>query len=764
MSTGDLSASRVVVFRASQTVDPAAPPVRASALLGEQRSTGPQLGLVALFSLTSFVGAALLFTVQPMIAKVVLPLFGGSPSVWNTSNLFFQVTLLAGYLGAHLAVRRFGVRRQSLLHLALVGLPLLALPIGLPAAAGTPDGVSHVLWLLYVLAVTVGAPFLLLSTTGPLLQRWFGATCHSRAQDPYFLFAAGNAGSLLALLSYPVVIEPRLALDRQLAYWSYGYVVFGVLIVMCVVALRRHAPHVTVASTVEVARGSRVLGRRRLRWVAIAALPSSFMLGTTTHLTTDLTPVPLLWVVPLALYLVTFIVPFALKRPVAGALATRLSVAVPLLLLTIVVTAGNLTLPILVQVGLHLALFTVVALVAHARLAEDRPEVEDLTMFYVLVALGGAVGGAFNGLVAPLLFNHFYEYPLALAAAALLLPGGGSSPGWVHRRYGRLGRVAVVVVFLVSALGLKVAGTVEKAPWASAAVAVAVLGLAVFALRRPLMLAASVALLMLLPLVMAPSLMTSRTFFGVHRVTASDDGRHVLSHGSTVHGWQDMRPGHRHEPQSYYHREGPAGQVLSAMAADAPARIGVVGLGTGGLAAWGRSGDHMTFFEIDEKIVEIAQNPDYFTYLTDSQAAVDVVVGDGRITLRNEPDGSYDVIVLDAFTSDAVPVHLTTREAVSMYLSKLKPDGVLLFHISNRHVDLAPVLANIAHAEGVGVVLQRYRSPRNGAATSSDWAVLSADRAAIDRLAVTDRWVRLVGDPSAPVWSDDFSNVLGALR
>lgn len=505
-----------------------------------------------LFSCTSFTGAGLLFLVQPMVAKLVLPLFGGSPSVWNTSNLFFQVSLLAGYVLTHLSIRRFGVRRQSILQVGLVLMPLLALPIGLPGQPETPDGAAPVLWLLFVLAATVGAPFLVLSTAGPLLQRWFGATSHPRAQDPYFLFAAGNTGSLLALLSYPTLVEPRLTLDDQLRLWSWGYVAFVGLVIACAVVLRRSAVRVPAVIPAQhlFAAAPPTVGRR-LRWVALAALASSFMLGTTTYLSTDLAPVPLLWVVPLSLYLVTFIVAFALSRPSAAALSRQLGLLLPALVVPVVLGATGTALPLVIQVVTHLALFTAVALVAHTRLAADRPGVEGLTGFYMLLALGGALGGAVNALIAPVVFDRFYEYPIVIALA-VLLPSLVGRKTWFERRYGLLGTIRLVVAGLAALPAVRLLADVPAldSGFVLAALTMLLMGLlGVVGARSPRPYACGLGLVLVAPLLLTGSLATSRTFFGVQQVAASD-GVYTLTNGSTVHGTQDRRPGRQREPRS----------------------------------------------------------------------------------------------------------------------------------------------------------------------------------------------------------------------
>ena len=613
------------------------------------------------------------------------------------------------------------------------------------------------------------APFLVLSTAGPLLQRWFGATSHPRAKDPYFLFAAGNTGSLLALLSYPTLVEPRLTLDDQLRLWSWGYVAFVGLVVACAVVLQRSAGRVpaVIAAPPVFADASPALGRR-LRWVALAALASSFMLGTTTYLSTDLAPVPLLWVVPLSLYLVTFIVAFALSRTSAAVLSRRLALLLPALSVPVVLGAFGTALPLAVQVVTHLALFTAVALVAHSRLAADRPGVEGLTGFYMLLALGGALGGAANALIAPVVFDRFYEYPIAIALAVLLVPRLGGRKTWFEQRYGLLGNILLVVVGLAALLALRLLDQVPAldSGLALAASAAALMGLlGMVGARSPRPYAVGLVLVLVVPLLVTGSLATSRTFFGVQQVSTSG-GVFTLTNGSTVHGTQDRRPGRQREPRSYYHRTGPIGQLLADQDEQlADAELGFVGLGSGTLAAYGQPGQTMMFFEIDQATVAIAQDPRLFTYLADSQAQVEVVLGDGRLSLADERPGRFDVLVLDAFSSDAIPVHLLTREAVELYLTRLRPDGLLVFHISNRYLGLGTVLAAIAHDLDLEGLIQD--DPVGAGASgkvASTWVVLSRAGERLGSLRADGRWQNLLerGTGERP-WTDDFSNVMDAL-
>lgn len=706
-----------------------------------------------LFTATIFLGSLLLFLVQPMVAKMVLPKFGGSPGVWSASLVFFQGALLLGYLYAHLSNRWLGPRRQPFLHLAVLALPLALLPIGLAAGyAPSPTG-NHSLGVVWLLCTLVGAPFFVVSAGAPLLQRWFGATSDPKAHDPYFLYAASNLGSLLALLAYPLLLEPTYRLAEQSRLWTVGYWGLAALVAACGIA------------TIAAARGSVAekesqtdrpapTARDRFRWVALSAVPSSLLLGVTSYLTGNLAPVPLLWVVPLALYLLTFIVAFSERRSPSSAVWGR---ALPLLLTPLsLALLLEATSPLFALAAFHLAVFVVAALMCHKRLSESRPGVHHLTEFYLWISVGGVLGGAFNGLVAPVAFNSLVEYPAALIAAALLVP----------RRTG----LSLKATLLWAAL--------------PAAVCAALVAIALAAGMPPS--PARTALTMGLPLVVAflgaddarryglgmagvfvaawitgaasdgRILVSDRSFFGVHRVIES--GRQVqLVHGNTIHGIQDRdRPS---EPLTYYSRSGPVGQLLSG---DRRFKsVALVGLGVGSIAAYGEPGDKYTYFEIDPVVEQLAKDERYFTFLKDTRADLGVVLGDARLTLALEPNSSYDLVILDAFSSDSIPAHLLTREALEVYRSKLMPGGLVAVHISNRYLDIAPTLAATARELGWNAFLNEDEATTDEADAgkrSSRWMVLAEGDPELDL-----RWDP-IEDPKGEVWTDDYTNILRSLR
>lgn len=720
------------------------------------RQAGP--ALAGLFTVTAFVSAFLLFLVQPMVAKLVLPSYGGAPSVWNTAMVFFQAALLAGYLYAHVLTRRVRPRRQPALHIGVLAIAALGLPIALPVWAEPSASVSPAIWLLLVLLVVVGAPFVALSTTGPLLQRWFSLTDHRAAEDPYFLYAASNAGSFLALLGYPVYFERALDLGQQTRAWSWGYGVFVVLLLTCIVAGRRHARSTTAPSS-SVARPAGKIGwRRTATWVGLAFLPSSLMLGVTSHITTDLAAVPLLWIIPLSAYLATFVVAFGRRgdRGERWAPAALIGLAV-----AVAAMAGRqVESSLLLEVLIHLVLFVTLAYVAHRRLALDRPEPEHLTAFYLAVASGGVLGGIANALLAPVLFNRVLEYPIVLAAA-LVVMAGRVAPGLLSRRYGRFGRVLeplVAVPLLLAAIVVPL----DRAPamgWLY--LPLLVVGVAGLASRWRGVIATSVALVLMLATVPPPQYRSaSRTFFGVYRVYEQQD-QLVLEHGSTIHGREWLDPGRRGEPIGYYARQSPIGEVFAALGPTLH-DVSVVGLGVGTLAAYGEPDRRLTFYEIDPEMVRIAKED--FHYLGDSRSPIDYVVGDGRLALDRAPAGVTDLVVLDAFSSDAIPVHLLTRQAVEVYLARLTPGGAIAFHISNNHLDLAPVLAGIAHDLGLtGLVATDEAGDTASGRLPSQWVVLAPDATTLGPLAGTTGW-RDLSELPRQTWTDDSSNLLAVLR
>jgi hypothetical protein len=725
--------------------------------------------VVVLYAATLFLSSALLFLVQPMFARMLLPLLGGAPAVWNTCVVFFEAMLLAGYVYAHVTIKCLGVRRQAALHLGLLLLPLGVLPIAAASGWNPPGGGNPIPWLLGVSLTSVGAPIFVVAATAPMLQKWFATTAHPAARDPYFLYGASNLGSIGALLAYPALLESRLRLATQSRLWTAGYAALVVLTVACATALwRAAAAEVGTRPEQGVPRPTHA---RRLRWVALSFVPSSLMLGVTTHLSTDVAAVPLLWILPLALYLLTFVLTFrARPRPSHHAMV----VAMPLVLLPLVFTLFLPTSgPAWFLVPLHLLAFFLAAMVCHGELSSLRPGTAYLTEFYLWVSMGGVLGGLFNTLVAPLVFTGVAEYPFALVLACLLRPA--------RRPADRSGIFLDVAFPLVLGLGMVVLllGTRPleatlrplRLVLVGCVPAVVCFGFS----GRPLRFALGVAaLLMVASLYEGEAhrvLLSVRSFFGVLQVNEDPVARRrELVHGTTVHGYQSLDAALHGEPLAYYHRTGPIGQVLTEWATvRAPTEIAVVGLGAGTLASYGRVGQHWTFYEIDPAVERIARDPRYFTFLQESAATWAVIVGDARLSLAEASPGRYDLIVLDAFSSDAVPVHLITSEAVHLYSTKLAAGGLLAFHISNRHLTLQPVLARVAADAGL---VHRARCDQTSAEedaagkAGSLWLVMAARVQDLGPLAEDPRWSETDAAMvrTAAMWTDDFSNVLGVLR
>ena len=697
-------------------------------------------GLVPLFAATGFLGAMLLFTIEPLAAKALLPVLGGSAAVWNTAMAFFQIALLAGYLTAHLTGTLLPPRLRTPVQLALLALPLFFLPFGMPARAQSID--SPVVWELGALFAMVGAPFLALAMLSPAVQSWFAGTGHPRARDPFFLYAASNVGSFLGLLAYPLLIEPNLDLAKQASWFTWGYVL---LIAVAGLAALRTRERKGEAATVEQARvglGGAITWRRRLSWVVAAAVPSLMLLGASRHISTDVASFPLIWVIPLAVYLATFIAAFSkwshrLTRP-AGLAFRILAVAAT------AASAGTL-LNIWVGIGLPLVLLLTSGLIAHGRLYQSRPEAGRLTEFYLWISTGGAIGGLLGAFLAPVAFDWIAEYPIAIVATLALLSGP-------LQRMPVVVRVALGIVFAVS-LALVFITT-------AAALTALLLGLAGIsayaAFPRSAWLALPLAAIFAVGSQQTGGelLAQERTFFGVYRVFANDVGEHVMVSGTTLHGAQVFSPTPDTAPLAYYSTDGPFGQVMRDVGSSTD-EIGVIGLGAGALASYLDPSQTMTFYEIDPMVIRLAEDRSLFTYTTDSEGTVEYVVGDGRISLE-QPHPPFGLLIVDAFSSDAIPTHLLTVEALQAYLAATTRKGVIAFHVSNRNLDLEPVIGRLAFELDLAALVNHSAQP---AVSVIAVARSSRDFGGIGR------------DPSwtAPVvghdvWTDDFSDLLSVVR
>lgn len=733
------------------------------------REVAPRLSVKWRYTLAIFAGSFLLFLVQPMVARMALPRLGGAPAVWNSAMLVYQLLLLGGYAYAHW-LGRFTARIQASVHLALLIAAAMMLPIGLIGAMPSPDA-NMFLWVPWLLMASIGPLFFTLSAQAPLLQRWYAS---SGGNDPYPLYAASNLGSFGGLFSYPLLVEPSLSSARQSLGWSIGYGAVVLLVGACAVILPKGEDTASDRPAAEPVQRSDAL-----YWIAIAAIPSGLMLSTTLHITTDVVAMPLLWVVPLGLYLLSFTVAFATGRG-AAKFFTRIAPITLIAAAAGVFMESAFWLPFVAAAVLNLF---VIAVALHGALFDRRPDPTKLTQFYLCLAIGGAIGGLVGALLAPLIFDWTYEHPIWMIAAALTLPARSPFRRWVtlwdgdqtSRQFAFWG---AVVALLISTLGQPLFGWLDS-PRLVVVTSLSLLALAIFSIGSRPLLAASVAALMLtlggwdkLGLSIEPGRM-ERSFFGIYSIEDTPEGdARFFFHGTTVHGIQ-LRGSIEREltPASYYGRSSGADLVLSAAPQlfGARARVGVIGLGAGALACYGQRGQRWTFFEIDPAVVEAATNSGRFTYLARCQRNAPIIVGDGRLALARVPDRSFDILVADAFSSDSVPQHLLTQEAFATYRRTLSKDGLLLVHISNRYLDLTQVVA--AAAKDGWTARYRKFSPdateaRLERAYASEFIVLSSP-ATIERLEKIGapgswKYVRRRAD-FAP-WTDDYGSILPVLK
>jgi hypothetical protein len=612
-----------------------------------------------------------------------------------------------------------------------------------------------------ILLTSVGLPFFAVSTTAPLLQRWFGSTRHRLASDPFFLYAASNLGSIGALLLYPIIVEPRFHLRTQRLMWSDGYGVLVILTLACIFLVRRSLADATPQrEKIEVSPA--VPWLTRLRWIALSAVPSSLLLGVTTHITVDIAPVPLLWVIPLTIYLVAFVLAFSRRTEFLTRLA---AIALPfVVLIPLGVVLGQVTEPPGFMI-FHLVVFFIAAMVCIGELAASRPAVSHLTEFYVWLAVGGAIGGVFNVLVAPFVFKTEAEYPLALLLACALRRNAPPPNSKDFAIAIGIGFLTLMAEFIVG-LFLAGRGSLQFVVYSLLIPAL----IAVFFFRNPMRFAL-IAAAMSIALVVYPDrsqslIATDRSFYGVHRILNRGSYR-VLMHGNTHHGAQSLRRERRCVPLSYYYPTGPLGELFATFRIQRKTDIAVVGLGTGSTGGYSQPEERWTFYEIDPAIERIARDPRYFTFLRDCVPQARVVIGDARISLASEPDSTHDVLIVDAFSSDAIPLHLLTREAIGLYKRKLKPRGVLVFHISNRFVNLRRVLATLARDENLVAYVREDRGVTDLEAYDgklpSVWVAMA--RSNRDLIVSQDRqWAMFPRDVTGAAWTDDYTNVLETLK
>lgn len=714
-----------------------------------------------LFTATIFTSASLLFFVQPLFTRIVLPTIGGAPAVWTTAMLFFQSVLIAGYLYAHFVTKYLTVRWQVTLHLCLWAIALLFLPLAIPEDAGRNMVSSPALQTLWLYAFGVGIPFAVLSANAPLIQSWYGKSGGPSADDPYFLYGASNLGSLISLLAFPLVAEPLFGISAIGMGWAAGFVVLGILLLGCgLIPRAASAVHIPTSGVQAAARPT---AKNYATWALLAFIPSSLMLGVTSKISTDIGSFPLIWVIPLALYLLTFVITFT-NRPLFGAGVLmhlfRASMVILVMLSSNMVTDDTTWISIFLLVGS----FFIVSTMAHTTLFNQRPAKEHLTLFYVTMSVGGALGGVFNSLLAPVIFNAIYELRIVVVIAAILLVVRGAKIQRIDYALGALvGLIALQPMTLAHtqfpdfSLGYRAlfSGAILFAGY-------------LFVAKRSIapVMATAIAVGVATYVASDETILRDRSFFGAHKVQ-EDSGVRKYVNGTTIHGAERQTDfGKRPTPITYYNRGGPLGQIFTSPRGMQAQSVGIVGLGVGALSCYLQPGQTWDFYEIDKTVDEIARNPDYFTFMSSCAGSSPTHLGDARIVLDQQTDKRFDILVIDAYSSDAVPVHLTTVEAMDLYRDRLSPGGLLVFHISNRYFDIEVPLARGAEALGMVARIQNYKAPAASGFTDDFSSVVVAMAASDDTmqdLAQDPRWVPLTGDGGA-LWTDDYANPLSILN
>jgi len=716
---------------------------------------------IVLFGFSLLLSASLLFAIQPIFSKMILPLLGGSSHVWNTAMLFFQLTLLAGYAYAHATTRWLSVRMQSIIQiLLLVGFAAL-LPVTIAENTEILEGESPTFWQLGLMLTTIGGPFFVLAASAPMIQRWFFETGHPEAHNPYFLYAASNFGSMAALLAYPTLIEPLLSLKQQSISWAYGYGCLILLTIACasLSGVRKHKKHK------EEGAKEKITLSQSLTWLGLAAIPSSLMLGVTTFITTDVASVPLLWIIPLALYLGTFIIVFSRKNwisqnTISTIQKTLFICLVPLLMLPAVF--GH----VLVILALHISLFFVCALVCHKKLADLKPGAANLTAFYLLMSAGGAIGGIFNTIIAPALFVVPIEYPLALIGS-LIVFALADKTSFLKSKNALIMSVAFIIGWSLI-LSFTPSGDFVKQIFTI----VVIFGLLLSTIHSWLFIAAiTIFMFFFTPGSVNQTewelIHQDRNFFGVVKIYESENTRHFL-HGTTEHGVQSLDESNRLKPLSYYGPDSPIGEIISLYDDNSgEQKIAVLGLGIGTVACFAKENRSFDFFEINPKVIEIAQDPKYFSYLSDCGSPYDIILGDGRLEIAKKPNDFYDIMIMDAFSSDNIPIHTLTIEALEMYMEKLKEDGVLVLHISNRYLDIEPFLA--LAGEELGIQAYRHMSKvekivDDGIKYNASHCVAFTKNEEHLSEITAQGWSKARERDDIKPWTDQYSNIFKAIK
>ena len=736
-----------------------------------QTTRTPLISPVITFATTLFLSAVLMFVLQPMFGKLLLPLLGGTPAIWNTCMVFYQALLFGGYLYAHWLSSRFAGLRQIQMHTALLIFSMFALPVALPANLEPPTDSNPTFWLIWTLFLAIGLPFFVVSATAPLLQKWFSHLGHRSSHDPYYLYTASNAGSLLALLNYPFVIEPHIGLADQRLFWSLAYGLLCVSIIFCATSLWRNladdAEQDTMANVDESAEPPS--SRQQLHWLVLALVPSSLLLGLTQYISTDIAAVPLLWILPLTLYLLSFILVFSSW---AEKIRPAMLAAQPAVLLVFITYSfiNPALLPYWLDLILHCLAFFLAVMVCHGELANSRPHAQYLTRFYLVMSFAGMLGGLFNTFVAPFIFNAVYEYPIMIVAALLLRPGFFNGRWLLQPIFPALVFIGGLAIYWSSSQLFDYLDLIGGA-------LILLAGLTYSVRHSPLGLGLLTAVILIFTLglhgLASNTLYQQRTFFGVLSVrdtVIADENQQPekvreLYHGTTKHGAERLTGANITTPLTYYSRPGPIGQLFAEFDRENTNwNIGAVGLGAGALACYAKEQQHWKFYEIDPLVIEVAQNPAWFHYLERCGKNAAMVIGDARLSLAKEADHSFDLLIMDAFSSDAVPTHLLTREAMQLYFSKLKDDGLLAFHITNRHLALKNVLADHIENLHLAGLLQEFK-PENEVplVVATDWMVIAKQPQRLERLRQSrlGHWQKPPLTFGLKPWTDDFTHIIG---
>ncbi|MGH1455271.1 MAG: fused MFS/spermidine synthase [Alphaproteobacteria bacterium] len=722
---------------------------------------------IPIYSVTLLLSAILLFTVQPMYSKMILPMLGGAPQVWNTAMLFFQICLLGGYAYAHATTAFLGVRTQAILHVILLAIFTIVLPIAIPDGWTPPDGTDPTFWQLSLMAITVGGPFFIVSGSAPMFQRWFSTSPHKDADNPYFLYGASNLGSMSALLLYPILIEPMLAIDSQSTAWMFGYLALIIMTIIAAASVWQYNTKIKKTEIIIDTSDKEITGSLRLKWVALSLVPSSLMLGVTTHITTDIASVPLLWVMPLALYIGTFIIVFS-RKPIITATQSHYIFAglMFLVLISQILFDEELKSSPFALIGLHLTLFFFAALSCHSELSNSKPSAKHLTEFYLIMSLGGAIGGFFSAIIVPQYFIIPIEYQILIGAALMLRFANR------EKTTGFGLPITALITAIAVACGIAPAFIGGNAAWLSVAVFILTLA-TLIKTRWAFALACAIPLLapqLYLPLGLLPHgkiVHQDRNFFGVIRLV-NTNGQRILLHGTTNHGTQPIAEEHKLTKLSYYSPSSPLTDVYNYFdALEGNQNMAVLGLGIGVAACYQKDERHFDFYEIDKEIADLAENEQYFTYLSDCGSPYNIILGDGRLKVEEKDNEIYDLILLDAFSSDNVPIHILTKEAIEIYQTKLKPSGALVFNITNRYLDLEPVLSNASDALGIPSIAKATRGRIIGdtgiKSYDAHFFVLSKNPQIIEYLR-NNEWTNTTKREGVKLWTDKYSNIVSVLN